>query len=379
MVLVVGTTTGGVGHHVRSLAAGLVAGGDHVLVVGPASTASVFRFDQVGARFAPLDVGSAPRPRHDLAAAHRLRRLVDGADVVHAHGLRAGLVAVLAVRTTRPTRRARRPGLVVTWHNAVLGTGPRRRLLVALESAVARGADVTLGASGDLVARARGLGAGDARLGPVAAPALPPSTRPRSDVRAQLLAAAGVDDPATPVLLAVGRLAPQKDYPTLLSALGDHWPPWLTRPLLVVAGDGPLLEALERTVRERRLRVLLLGRRSDVPDLLAAADVYVLASRWEARALVLQEAARAGVAVVATAVGGVPELVGGAALLVPPGQPQELAGALAALVADPARRRALAVAGLERSADWPDEATTTRQIRAVYQGLRRAPSPQLGQ
>ena len=371
VVLVLGTSTGGVGQHVRSLTAGLVAAGDTVLVVGPASTQRSFGFDAVGALFAALDVGTTPRPRHDLVAARRLRELVSGRDVVHAHGLRAGFLAVLALHG-RARSGVRRPALVVTWHNAVLGRGPRRQVLVGLERVVARGADVTLGASSDLVARATELGARDARLGPVAAPPLLPPVRSRDDVRAELFAAAGIDDPATPMLLAVGRLAEQKDYPTLLAAVGDHWPSQLPRPLLVIAGEGPLLEGLQRTIDERRLRVLLLGQRRDVPDLLAAADLYVLSSRWEARALVVQEAARAGVAVVATSVGGVPDLVEDAAILVPPGDPAALAAALAQLVSDPEQRERVAAAGRARSASWPDEAATTSQVRAVYAGLRAA-------
>ncbi|MEO7745081.1 MAG: glycosyltransferase, partial [Actinomycetota bacterium] len=285
-----------------------------------------------------------------------------GSDVVHAHGLRAGFIAVLALRGAG-TR------LVVTWHNAVLGGGPRRRLLVALERVVARGADVTLGASTDLVARAAALGARDARLGPVAAPPLAAALRSRDEVRAELLREADVADPATPVLLAVGRLAEQKDYPTLLTALGREWPDGVARPLLVIAGDGPLGEALQAGVREHHLPVLLLGHRSDVADLLSAADVYVLSSRWEARALVVQEAARAGVPIVATHVGGVPDLVEGAAELVPAGDPAALATALAGVVSDPDRRARLGRAARQRSTLWPDEAATTRQVRAVYAGL----------
>jgi glycosyltransferase involved in cell wall biosynthesis len=261
----------------------------------------------------------------------------------------------------------RRPRLVVTWHNAVLQRGVRALLLTGLERLVARGGDVTLGASSDLVDRARQLGARDARLAPVAAPDLPSPARSRSEMREELFALAG--GPVAPVLLAVGRLAEQKDYPTLLSALADHWPADVERPLLVIVGEGPLRADLERTARERGLRVLLLGQRSDVPDLLAAADVYVLSSRWEARALVVQEAARAGLPIVATEVGGVPELIADAAKLVPAGDPTALAAALAILVTDGAERQRLGAAARARSASWPGEAETTEQVRAVYIGL----------
>ncbi len=364
VLLVLATSTGGVGQHVRSLAAGLVSFGVDVLVAGPASTQRTFAFDQVGARFAALEVGATPRPRLDLVAARRLRALLAGRDVVHAHGLRAGFVSVLALKGLTP-----RPALVVTWHNAVLGSGPRRQMLVALERVVARGADVTFGASTDLVQRAVELGARDARLGPVAAPALRAPRRGRDVVRAELLSAAGLDDPATAVVLAVGRLGDQKDYPTMLAALGEHWTAGVQRPLLAIAGAGPLREGLLRQAADRQLPVLLLCHRDDVPELLGAADVLALSSRWEARPLVVQEAARAGVAIVATAVGGVVDMVEGAADLVPPGDPQALGAALSRLVSDPAHRREVAAAVRERSALWPDEAATTQQIRAVYDEL----------
>lgn len=362
------TSTGGVGQHVRSLAAGLVTSGVDVLVAGPASTQRTFAFDQVGALFAALEVGATPRPRLDLAAARRLRALLAGRDVVHAHGLRAGFVSVLALKSRTP-----RPGLVVTWHNAVLGSGPRRQMLVALERVVARGADVTLGASTDLVQRAVELGARDARWGPIAAPALRAPRRSRELVRAELLGAAGLQDPATPVVLAVGRLGDQKDYPTMLQALGEYWPVGVRRPLLAIAGAGPLGEGLLRQATDRQLAVLLLGQRDDVPELLGAADVLALSSRWEARPLVVQEAARAGVAIVATTVGGVVDLVGGAADLVPPGDPAALGAALSRLVSDPAHRRQVAEAVRERAAQWPDEAATTQQVRGVYDHLVGGP------
>ena len=364
VVLVLATSTGGVGQHVRSLAAGLVDAGVDVLVAAPASTQRAFAFDQTGALFAALEVGTTPRPRLDLVAARRLRGLLTGRDVVHAHGLRAGFVSVLALKGLTP-----RPALVVTWHNLVLGTGPRRQVLVALERVVARAADVTLGASQDLVERATELGARDARLGPVAAPGLRTPARGREQVRDELIRAAGLADPRTPVVLAVGRLGDQKDYPTLLAALGEHWPAQVRRPLLAIAGTGPLREGLASRAARLGLPVLLLGQRDDVPELLGAADVFALSSRWEARPLALQEAARAGVAVVATSVGGVADLLGGAADLVPPGDPVAFAAALSRLVRDTAHRRQVAAAVRERSAQWPDEAATTRQVRAVYDEL----------
>jgi glycosyltransferase involved in cell wall biosynthesis len=344
VLLVLAASTGGIGQHVRSLARELSRRGVAVRVAGPASTEALFGFAEAGARFIPVRTSSAVA----------LRQAVASADVVHAHGLKAGLAAGVAVRTVRP----RRP-LVVTWHNAMLGDGLRRHLLARLERVVARLPDVTLGASPDLVARARSLGARDARLGPVAAAPLPEPRRSLKAVREELGAA------DRPVVLAVGRLAPQKGYPHLLDA-ARHWAARRPTPLVVIAGDGPLRPALERRIAAEALPVRLLGHRADVADLLAAADVVVLPSRWEARALMAQEALRAGRPLVATAVGGVPELVGEAALLVPYGDTRALAEAVSRVLDDPALAARLSARGRARAADWPDEGQVAEQVLAVY-------------
>ncbi len=358
IVLVLATSTGGIGQHVRSLAAGLHRRGDAVTVAGPQTTEERFGFRAVGADFVPIDVSAGPRPVADLVAVRTLRALIRRrhCDVVHAHGLRAGLVAGVAIPCRIP--------LVVTWHNALLGTGPRRKLLLPLELFAARRATVLLGASQDLVERARRLGARDARPGPVAAPPLGLPMRTPAQVRAGL----GVG--ARPLVLAVGRLAPQKDYDVLLDAAAS----WRTRtpvPLVLVAGDGPERDRLRARIDSARLPVQLLGHRSDIHDLLGAADVAVLTSRWEARALVAQEALRAGVPLVATAVGGVPELVADAALLVPPGDAAAVAEGVSAVLDDPVLAERLRVVGRERAATWPDEDDTVAQVSAVYHEVMR--------
>lgn len=359
VLLVLATSEGGIGRHVYSVATGLVERGVPIAVAGPESTDRVFGFRAAGVPFEPVEIATTPRPAADLVAARRVRRLATGADVVHAHGLRAGLVAGLALAGPG---RAARPPLIVTWHNAVLAGGVRRHVLAGLERAVARFATVTLGASSDLVDRARQLGARDARPGPVAAPPLPPAERDRDAVRAGL--AAG----DRPLVLAVGRLAPQKSYPLLLAA-ARHWTGRDPRPLVVIAGEGPERPALEAEIDAGGLPVRLLGHRSDVADLLAAADLVVLTSRWEARALIAQEALRAGRPLVATAVGGVPELVGSAAALVPYGDPDALAAAVSRLLDDPAEAARLAEAGPVRAATWPSEADTVDQLLGHYREL----------
>jgi glycosyltransferase involved in cell wall biosynthesis len=353
---VLATSTGGVGTHVRSVLPALIEAGAEVTVCGPAATEELFAFSTTGAAFRPVGISAGLDPVADVRAVAALRRATAGGELVHAHGLRAGLVAVLA------RRRGSGTAVVVTLHNALPeGGGLRRRVLQVLERITVRGADLVLAASGDLADNARRLGGRDVRTAPVSAPPLPAPSRSAGEVRAEL----GLDDDR-PLIVAVGRLHPQKGYDVLLDAL-DRLPG--KRPLVVIAGDGPLQDELAARIAADDLPVRLLGRRPDVADLLAAADVCVLPSRWEARSLTAQEALRSGTPLVATRTGGLPELLGDAAELVPVGDAGALADALAGLLADPARRARLADAGRERAASWPDEAATAHQLVAVYSEL----------
>ncbi|MEO3863476.1 glycosyltransferase family 4 protein, partial [Acrocarpospora sp. B8E8] len=97
IVLVLGTSSGGVGRHVRTLAHGLTTAGHDVLVAGPPTTQSTFNFSQTGATFAPLPISDRPHPLNDFRTTHTLRKLLGDADIVHAHGLRAGALAALAL------------------------------------------------------------------------------------------------------------------------------------------------------------------------------------------------------------------------------------------------------------------------------------------
>lgn len=112
-----------------------------------------------------------------------------------------------------------------------------------------------------------------------------------------------------------------------------------------------------------------------MPELLAAADLVVLPSRWEARSLIAQEALRAGVPLVATDTGGTRELVGRAAELVRYGDAAALARTVLALLADPARRDALAAAGRAQAAGWPSENDTVTQVLSVYDELTQPIQP----
>ena len=356
--LVLASSTGGVGQHVASLVRGLVASGCRVLVCGPAATDEQFGFSAAGADFVAVEIPAGPGPQ-DSGAVRALRRALAGRDidVVHAHGLRAGLVATLA-RPAAP--------LVVTWHNTVLAKGLRGQASLLVERIVARSAALTLGASEDLVARAVSVGARNARLGAVAAPAAAAAKRSRAAVRAEFRLSAD-----TPFIVSVGRLHPQKRYDLLVDAAG-RWRDLKPAPITVIAGSGPSYMQLAQRASEKRARLYLLGHRNDVPDLLAGADLAVVTSDWEARQLFAQEALRAGVPLISTAVGGLPGLVGDAALLIAPDDVDALDHAVRRLLADPALRADYAARGPRRAAEWPSEDDTVADVRSAYADVTSA-------
>lgn len=175
--------------------------------------------------------------------------------------------------------------------------------------------------------------------------------------------------PEWPLLLAVGRLQKPKGYPLLLEAMAILQERGVSC-FLAVAGDGEMRAALEEQAVRLGLGdcVRFLGLRHDVIALMAGADALVLSSLWEGLPGAVLEAMAAGLPVVATAVGGTPELVvdGVTGFLVPPGDPAALAGAVAELLRLPAeKRKEMGQAGRRRV---EENFTIDRMVRA-YEDL----------
>lgn len=180
--------------------------------------------------------------------------------------------------------------------------------------------------------------------------------------------------PATGLLVGgVGRLDPQKGWDVLLRATPGLFQahPGLR---VVIAGQGPEEGPLRRLAGQLGLleRVSFLGWRPDPERVLAALDLVAIPSRWEGFGLVAAEALAAGRPVVASAVDSLPEVLGEAAALVPPNDPAALGQALAALLADPARRAALAAAGPSRAARFGLPAMLAA-YQELYEELLRRP------
>jgi glycosyltransferase involved in cell wall biosynthesis len=366
VLVVLGRASGGIGAHVDGLVGGVRAAGHEVVVVTDRSTASTFGWADALALW-PVHPGwRAPRGLLDW---HRIMRLAGTADIVHAHGHQAAVVAGVAVARARP-----RPRLVVSLHND-LPPGPAAAPMERLVGRVLRRADLVTGASADLVALAARLGAGSTELATVASPMVDEllDAEPLSGpARADLLAAAGVD-PARPLVVSVSRIAPQKDLTTLVAAArrsrcGATW-------VVIGAGDDDLRARLERSaggIPDEAATVRFLGARRDVAAWLGAADVFVLTSRWEARALVVQEAMAAGVAVVATDTGGLPGLVGDGGLLAPVGDAAAVAAHVDRILSDRGLRRRLGAAGRAAAASWDRPAGEARRwIERYAAALRR--------
>jgi glycosyltransferase involved in cell wall biosynthesis len=189
------------------------------------------------------------------------------------------------------------------------------------------------------------------------------------------------------LLLQVGRLHPEKGYEHLFRAMQiarSRTP----RPLrLLVAGWGPLMPHYQEMLNQLGVDdiVTLLGFRKDVPDLMAAADALVLASVAEAFGYVLAEALYMGTPVLATQVGGIPEVVDHevSGLLVPPASPEELADGIVRLAQDGDLRRQLAGAGRQKVIEKFGFPQMVREYEALYDdalagGARRTNASRLG-
>jgi glycosyltransferase involved in cell wall biosynthesis len=140
-------------------------------------------------------------------------------------------------------------------------------------------------------------------------------------------------------------------------------------------GDGTLQEQLSAYIKANRLedRVHLLGKRNNIPECLAASDVFVLSSNWEGNPLAVMEAMAAGLPVISTAVGGVPELVesGEHGLLVPPGDRRAFTDAMQTLLDYPEKRAAMAAAASVRAS----RAFSADRMAQGYASLYRTALP----
>ncbi len=323
------------------------------------------------------DLGRRVSPLSDARALVRLVRTIfrEQPDVVHTHTAKAGTLGRIAAAAFNATRgRGRRLVVVHTFHGHVLEgyfSPAVNRFVRAAERLLARTTDriVTISPSQrDEIVGRFGVGRPGAT---VVVPlgldlqGLVDGAGARS-LRAEL----GIDEHSV-VFGFLGRLVPIKDVPTLvlafsrlLETIPDAW--------LLIAGDGPVRPGLEALIAARVPggRVRLLGWREDLVDLYATLDVCVLSSRNEGTPVAIIEAMAAGRPVIATRVGGVPDVVddGETGLLVAPGDAEGLAAAMARLAADPAARCRMGGLGRQRAAAAFGHERLVDDIERLYAG-----------
>ncbi len=343
------------------LAGGQAAAGHRVLTVSLAPLpegplAAEFRDRGLEIQTVAKRPGRDPRLFLSLARLFRNRR----ADVVHTHNPQPLLFAALPAKLARA-------GLVHTKH----GVNPDTRRRLAMRRAAGRLVDMFVAvAQPTAQVAADGRECRADRLRVVANGIDLGRFNPDGDARRAIRRELGIPDDAFAVGT-VGRLWPEKGHAYLIRSLapvlGDRFH-------LVITGEGPERENLARQIAElpgagQPAAVHLTGNRRDVPRVLAALDVFVLTSKSEGLPLVIPEAMAAGLPVVATRVGGIPQVVdeGVTGFMVAYGDEEALRGRLVALDADRQLARQCGEMGRERSLDR----YSSRRMVADYLALYR--------
>jgi glycosyltransferase involved in cell wall biosynthesis len=319
-------TNGGAQEHVYNLVTRMDPARYDVSVVSLSPGSAVRKLEKAG-----IDVTVIDEPDDAIATGILAAHLADvRADVVHNHMYRAEIVGTKAAIAIGEAGH-RRPWVISTVHSSRVRSDEDQESLRRLSPSI----DHLIVVSHSIDRKVVEEGRGDV---------------PRS------LIYNGVDldrydhqepcctlreefgmEPSSSIVGVVGRLELEKGHPTLLEA----WPIVLRsapEAYLLIVGEGSRLDALHDIAREMRIlhRVVFTGRRDDIPAITAAFDVAVLPSYREAQGLTILEAMALSRPVVASNVGGIPEMIqdGVTGLLVPPHDPPALAGAIVTLLRD---------------------------------------------
>ncbi len=362
---------GGAQHIVYLLAKYLQAEHDISVACAPGGLLGE-RLHELGIRVIEIpELCRLPHPFKDLRALWKLYRLIqtEQFDIVHTHSTKAGLLGRFAARLANVSI------ILFTAHGWAFCEGRPwlwRWLLAQAERLPALFSTKIICVSEHDRQLALKFGVAPQEKLTVIYNGLDPSPFASSTDPNELRRELGLP-PSEKIITMVGRLAPPKDFETLLAACeGLEHPSWR----LLILGDGPLRSRVVRVIGTKGLqnRVLLMGERQDVPRFLQASDIFVLSSRWEGLPLVVIEAMLAGLPVVATRVGGVPELVedGVTGLLVPPKDPRALRRALAQLLSSPELCERLGSSGQRRALERFTAEKMIAQVRDLYRTLESA-------
>jgi glycosyltransferase involved in cell wall biosynthesis len=339
---------------------------DPATAADPTVQRALAELDEAGVEFIGLERYGKPALRPFASLVARLRR--DPVDILHSHKFGSNVWGAIVAPLGRV------PTFIAHEHSWAFEGKPLRRLLD--RHLIARRADVVVAVSSEDRRRMIEIEG----IPPELIELIPngiadPGDGARADVRAEL----GIDTGA-PVIGTVATLRPYKGVDVLVRAAARLVPDHPDLRVLVAGGDEgtdtSVRAELRRLIAELGLEshVLLLGFRSDVPAVVAAMDVGVCSSDFEGSPLSVMEYMAEGKPVVASAVGGIPDLVkdGVTGALVPPREPERLATAIAELLADPTARAAMGERGRElRQAEYSID-STVRRLSELYERTHRA-------
>jgi glycosyltransferase involved in cell wall biosynthesis len=357
---------GGAERQVVDLAVALQRNGYEVTVACSVAGDLSSVLEEAGVPVRPLLDRLAKR-RFSVAYAWRLRRLLrrERFDLVHAHIYASTVAAAIATLGTGVL-------LVITEHTEASWQTWRARWvsrwvyrrverIIAVSAPIRRRLIERDGVPPDLIT--------------VVPNAVVSAPEPRADAPSPL--PAGLRE--RPLVGVIARLQPEKGVANFLKA-ATRAAPLFPEAHFIIAGDGPLRRELADLAEDLGLksRVHFLGFRSDASALMRFLDVLVVPSLTEGSPLVTLEAMAAGVPVVASAVGGIPDQIrhDKEGLLVPPGDTGALGDALLDLLRDPARARRLGEAGRRRATARFSHATMVQRIEDVYHAVLGRPTMQ---
>jgi glycosyltransferase involved in cell wall biosynthesis len=304
-------------------------------------------------------------PSHSLLDVGRLLRLIrflrnKKFDLIHTHLSYANILGCLAGYFAGIP-------VIATLHSTSHDPKQKVRLITRVEDVILRSIAhriVAVGYTVEAIYKPR-LGSRTVDVIPNGVPApadLPPQAR--QDLRREM-----AGDEERIVIISVGRVVLAKGYEDLIEAFGMVYRQH-PRCVLVIAGIGSLFEKIKSQISDLQLEraVNCLGARSDVPQLLAASDIYASSSHWEGLPVAVLEAMMAGLPIVATSVGDIPRVVPPeTGITVPPHKPVCLAEALSELVSAPEKARAMGAAAQKRALQEYSLDTWIKRLTALYQ------------
>ncbi len=324
IVYLVRPADGGIKSHLLALLSGLDATRFTPIVVCPPASALFNEVSRAGYTVIPLNLVGELNPTKDLSAAYQLRRILNQIrpDILHIHSAKAGFVGRLAVASMR-----RRPRVVMTAHSFIFDerVSPRKRALMSwIERRLLRYTDRMIAVSTAL----RGELVTEMRLDPAKIDVIYSGIEfadyeksPHAGMRVGTMA----------------RLAPQKGVEYFVEAAASILAKFPLATFTII-GDGPFRPHLEELADKLGIReaIEFTGFRSDALEIVKDFDVFVLASTSETFGLSLVEALSQSVPVVASKVGGIPEIIDGKStgLLAEPGNPDDIAGKVCRLLED---------------------------------------------